>query len=539
MSPLSMSRKQWYDEIWKLSASGTARKYDIPYGQFMQQMKASGIPIPPSGYWTRLNFGKPVESIPLAGDPEEILAIPCGLSGRKSGAQTPPAASAALPAEVKSDTAVSKTAAAAEALNVPPEAAEEPPASSEHADRPQEQIRSLYDRTALYRDVWQYPIEKAANLYRVSAAAMEKICGVLDIPLPKNHDSKKLRDGYPIEKRPPLPERTPGVKTADPQTDGLAPPLQSRLDALDFLSEEDRVVLGVAAACIRIPEEKERMLPAIIAHRKVVAAWKQEHKKDMGYHPHNAPKPPFLAKGISNESLPRVFHIIDALAKALEPLGGKLEDHPVFVVCGERLSLDFSEAKDTVLHTLTKEENRKLLEYQDAKKRSRYASEPDFPQYDHPYNGRLTLKIPFGRSFRDSTARLEERLGEILLAMYAAAESIRQERLKREEAERKRQEEERLWEERRKRRELELDRTIALQNMAEDYDTACKIRRYIEACIAAHPDEDLSEWVEWASAKADWYDPTVAREDAFFGIREHAKDREQKDLRQSRRKWWL
>ncbi|WP_211344442.1 hypothetical protein [Paenibacillus lentus] len=31
-------------------------------------------------------------------------------------------------------------------------------------------------------------------------------------------------------------------------------------------------------------------------------------------------------------------------------------------------------------------------------------------------------------------------------------------------------------------------------------------------------DPKLMKWVEWAKAKADWYDPTIAREDEFFGI---------------------
>lgn len=543
MSPLSMSRKQWYDEIWQLSASGTAKKYDIPYAQFLQQIKASGIPIPPSGYWTKINFGKPAEIIPLTGDLEEIFTIHRELPERRSGKQTASAAPViqALPVEVNSDILVAEAVMVPEALNVPHEVSEKLSASSELVNEPapQKHPRSIYDRTSLYCDVWQYPIEAVASLYNVSVAVIEKICKAVDIPLPQKDDSKKLRAGEAIEKKTPLPKREPSTKAVDPQTKDLTPLLRSQLDTLDHLSEEDRIVLGAAAAYIRIPDEKERMLPSIIAHRKAVAAWKQEHKNDKGYRPYNAPQPPSLAKEISDGALPRVFHIIDALAKALEPLGGELEDHLVFVVCGEKLSLDFSEARDTIPHTLTREENRKLLEYQDEKKHSQYALKPNFPKYDHPFNGRLTLKIPFGRKFRDGSAQLEARLGEILLAMYAAAENIRQERLKREEAERKHQEEQRLQEEHRKRRESEVNRTIALQNMAEDYDTACKIRRYIKDCMAAHPDEDLYEWAEWAYAKADWFDPIVSRKDPFLGTREHAKDQEVKDLRKPKRYWWF
>ena len=90
----------------------------------------------------------------------------------------------------------------------------------------------------------------------------------------------------------------------------------------------------------------------------------------------------------------------------------------------------------------------------------------------------------------------------MMLELYAAAEGLRQQRLAREEAERKRQEDARREEERRKRYNTEVDRTLALANIADDYDTACKIRRYISAYKVAHLDEDISEWQEWANAKA-------------------------------------
>ena len=44
------------------------------------------------------------------------------------------------------------------------------------------------------------------------------------------------------------------------------------------------------------------------------------------------------------------------------------------------------------------------------------------------------------------------------------------------------------------------------------------------------PDEKAFMWVEWAKAKADWFDPTIAREDESFGKREHGKDPSAKKL---------
>jgi hypothetical protein len=43
--------------------------------------------------------------------------------------------------------------------------------------------------------------------------------------------------------------------------------------------------------------------------------------------------------------------------------------------------------------------------------------------------------------------------------------------------------------------------------------------------------------IEWTKAKADWYDPTIAREDELFGKRGHEKDAEAKKLNQ-KCYWW-
>ena len=40
------------------------------------------------------------------------------------------------------------------------------------------------------------------------------------------------------------------------------------------------------------------------------------------------------------------------------------------------------------------------------------------------------------------------------------------------------------------------------------------------------------EWLAWARAKADWYDPTVAAADAFFGKRKHEESEDKKALRE-------
>lgn len=74
--PIKLTRQQIYDEAWKLSVSGVAKKYNIKYSLLLQLCKDHNIPTPPSGYLTKLQFGKSVEIIPLPDADENELEIP-------------------------------------------------------------------------------------------------------------------------------------------------------------------------------------------------------------------------------------------------------------------------------------------------------------------------------------------------------------------------------------------------------------------------------------------------------------------------------
>lgn len=124
---------------------------------------------------------------------------------------------------------------------------------------------------------------------------------------------------------------------------------------------------------------------------------------------------------------------------------------------------------------------------------------------------------------------MEERLGDIILALFIAINDARVAREEREAAERKRIEEERRREKLRKQYSQEVERTLALENEAEDYAMACKIRELVAAVEAKNNEsESAQQWLIWAKAKADWYDPTISAYDAFFGKRKHSEPPERK-----------
>jgi len=414
-------REQLYNEIWELSGAGVAKKYDVPYSLLMKLCREANIPIPTSGYWTKINFGKTVAKTPLPDSNIKMVALSPPFKGNK-----------------------------------------------------------LANGSNIKVDKVNIPIQKP-SIQNVAA------------------DYPKVMD-----------------------------------NVLEFLDDEERAPVLSTASQIQLPDGKAKMHPQIIAHRRIVNEWILGKKADK-YSPYQYTReaPSFLATTVSEETLPRVFHIFDALIQAMEPLGCSLTDDLRFVVRGETVPLQVSESKDEILHVNTKEENLKLLKYEEDKRRFSYASKPNIRKYDHIYNGRISITVYNLKSFRDCKSYVvEDRLSDILIQMYEASNVIRKEQEAKEEAERKRKEEERLREERRKQYNDEVDHTLALTNLAEDYDIAFKIRHYISAVeVSGNLDENKLAWVEWAKAKADWYDPTIAKEDEFLGKRKHEKDAEEKALK--------
>ena len=81
---ITLKRSQLFDEIWTISASRVAKKYNLTYSALLECCRKYSIPIPPSGYWTKLEFGKadPKPLLPEA-DVEEVT-IPTVNSSRSA-----------------------------------------------------------------------------------------------------------------------------------------------------------------------------------------------------------------------------------------------------------------------------------------------------------------------------------------------------------------------------------------------------------------------------------------------------------------------
>lgn len=534
---VKLSRQELYDKIWEISVAGIAKEFDIPYSQLMKQIKSANIPIPPSGYWTKISFGKPVEKIPLS-DPTGAM-----VSLYRTAKMIIPREITPVHALPKTNKVTQKIVTKkfiprldkADELNT---ASEPEVHESVETYKQYGQTYNIYNRERLHREVWAKPVTEVAKLYKVSDVTIHKVCKSLDIPTPGPGYWAKVKAGKPVEQIPlphsDKPATKSGIRT------GLEPQPKIATEVLQFLTPEDRSVVLSVATQIILPDEDARMHAKIIAHRKKVVEWhKESRSKDQYWKSRNKDKIPFLAGTVSESALPRVCRIFDALIRAVEPLGCSLTDDLKFVVNGQTVTVSVSESQDKVDHVPTREENIQLLKYEEDKRKHSWASKPNIRKYDYVYNGKISLLIGGEKSFRDCKSYvIEERLGDIVILLYEASNALRIHREEREAAEQKRKEEEKQRNARRERYNLEIERTNALVNEAEDFEIAYSIRAYVSA---VEQKEDLTDdevaWIAWAKKKADWYDPTIKRKDAFFGIRNHSEDDSRKKLEKSYSSW--
>lgn len=520
---IKLTRKQIYDEIWSVAVSGMALKYSIPYSSLMKQIKDANIPVPSSGYWTKKEFNKETTMTPLPGDPDEMIALykssatatKMQKNGRQEAESHETASEVPKPEVDKIVEIKEKQGEQAEPKAKAPLPQSDPPAALGEPEVQESwggRSRNIYRREVLYKEVWQFPVVEVAKKYAVSDVTIHKICRSLDIPTPPPGYWAKLRAGKEVSILP-LPKSDCRDVITGSRTQKIYTP--STEEQIQHLSEEDRTAVMAVASQIVMADEQEKM------SLKVAACYKKA----------KAGQTTEILDAIAKETLPRAVKILDTLVKTVLPLGIEVDDKLRFSIGKDSVSLRFSESTTEVPHQLTKEEKMALLEYEDAKKHKRWAREPQIRKYDHIYNGTLSLGINDKRRFRDSKVGLiEERLGEVLIAIFYCINEVKLAREEREEAERKREEERRRQEEIRKRYNEEVAKTNALINQANDYEMATKIRAMVT--VAEANSSASEEWIAWAKAKADWYDPIIAATDEYFGKRNHKETPEKKEPRE-------
>ena len=535
-----LKREELYRDIWQTGITRTAKKYGIPYALFKQACRAAEIPLPTQSYWGNLAVGKPVEKPELPRADSNDITIEKRPNHKRTKDEK---------RNKRSDenAAVKQTSAVKKGLG-----AVQP---SEHTEKLSESFvhkknrwgGTLYERETLYQELWSYPAVMVAKTYGVSDVMIHKACKKLNVPTPPPGywAKKKAGQNPPVIPLPEGAEHTVFPFNGIPKTDkdgetitdtGIFEDYQTdgkpAGDGLEFLALDEYERWISTANSLHVAEGKRKLHWVLQNHRHTFTEWSKLHTRDelaawpKGLRWHVPEGEPAFWTSISTKTLSRVYSLLDALFHAVESLGGTVRKDLCFEIRGGIVSFSLSEGQTKVSHVLSKAEQRDWDRYEKEKLRSTWASKPLIRKYDYIPNGNLTLRITDPKFYRDSkNLPLELRLGEVLLDLYRESEAVRIAREERAAEQRRREEEARLREWRRQRKQQEIDRFKALENEAEDYDKACKLRAFI-AAVEADPvlSAEKEEWIAWAKAKADWIDPLVSAADPFFGQRAHAED---------------
>jgi hypothetical protein len=335
-------------------------------------------------------------------------------------------------------------------------------------------------RSELYELIWQRPMWKVAPEFGLSGNGLAKLCRREGIPVPERGHWVKLAHGKRVRK----PRLLSSASDTETLVIEASPPHRSALE--DSMSERLSELLRVereAAETIAVPRSSK-------AHR-IVQAWPKPQKPSYG-------APWFTAEGEA-----RRRRIASVLFREIERRGGSVSFNDEHDHMGHRFSVTFF---NETIEVSFRERLTMVKIPPDPKQSYGYERTEYHPTGSLQLRFENYLDVPIRREWNDrETKRIEERLREILIALYLAveAERLRNERLRQEEA--RRAEAQRLRWEREERERREREEVQALLADAKAWEDAQRIRGYVQEMKAGRAKE--LAWIEWALRVADRLDP--------------------------------
>ena len=302
-------------------------------------------------------------------------------------------------------------------------------------------------REELYEQVWREPMSRLAKRYGVSDVALAKTCRALNVPVPPRGHWAKLQHGKPSPQLPLTPADPKAAQAADitasPKVGATKdePLVTAKVEA--ETKPENRVIVA------------ERLANPHPTVRATATALTVARPDDYGmvwprFLPEAGREPAPLQMRVSPPMKPRALRIADALLKALEARGYRLNSGsrpdprqggrgqaPAVIVEGTEIPFLLEEKADRSDHVPTLAELAEL-------KRSPWRT---LPKWDYTPSGKLSLRIDVSvywtdgirKRWSDSRGRVvEDSLNEIIVAFVEIGAGMRRHREEeaREEAER-------------------------------------------------------------------------------------------------------
>ena len=422
-----------------------------------------------------------------------------------------------------------------------------------------------FSRVKLYNEIWEISAKQVANRYGLKYSSLLKKCKEYSIPLPDGKywyfKSNKRDISNLIVKLPlsnvveieieiqPSKVLKRGCNSNDLSTSKLEIKDKDVIPSFDtsskeyslnieeirnllFFLETDKIEKIVSILAIYNSNLNQRLNKYVLAYKEKIIEWyKRVKSSELSFYDpryqNNTLKQPKFIKDVSTDQLPRLYKILDILFSLFEQFGEVITDDLSIQINKDIISFEIIESKDTITHSLTKEEAQRIVIYNDEVKRRSYASKPKIPKYDYVPNGIFKIKLSNGKYIKDTkTIKLEDMIPETAILFYQCYFEIHTKRKEYEKAQI-------IWEEQRRKAQelqecinLERIKTREFLNMLSDYKLANEIRDFADVLKEIGKTDE--ETLQWILNKADWIDPTISIEDRFLGTREHHKSNEEK-----------
>ncbi|WP_167616957.1 hypothetical protein [Maribellus sediminis] len=348
--------------------------------------------------------------------------------------------------------------------------------------------KKAFTREQLYELVWSESMTALSKRFNISDVGLRKTCKRMNIPTPKLGYWAKLKHGYKVEKEK-LSIDYKGVTTV----------MLEQLDA--GLSEKQHRISKLNQLQKQIEKENEKLLivPQRLSAQEKEITDIQNSIKSKNYRSINGLLD-VQWNGVfdfktSSANVPRALRILNTLIKVLKVRGHDIKKsnrHTKVLVFGSEINISMREK-------LSKVESK------------------DF--WTNPYEPTGTLAIFVDRwtntEYKDGKQPLEEQLSRVIAMIEIKGEEEKIEREKRKEEKRQLEIRRQNHEKREDQKDLELKLFRDLILNSQRWHKSENLRRYIDKfeATAKVKNKELSNWLAWARAKADWYDPFIESED--------------------------
>ena len=362
----------------------------------------------------------------------------------------------------------------------------------------------MLSREELYSQIWSMSMIRLAAQYGITGTGLAKICARLNVPCPPRGYWAKKAVGKPVVqyRLPEAGRETPLQVTITPAPPPAPPSkVQTELQQQIAAAQANHSGLAVPSRLVR--------------PHTVIAQWLSEY--DRRKQEALRERDPTMRRAMQSKALTdmdrREYRFLDALFKALEPLGFKIKTEQYqrvyFEFQGERVDYQLREKQKRVRRPLTENE-----------KRWSYAADRGWIQELQPtgiliFTIKTWLADGMRREWKDEPDKpLERYLPDIVATLSLAGPFLVKQRQERAEAEKRHWEEERKRYEERQFREQDEKRWRQFLEIALRCEQADSARRLLADLKARSPSEDVnigghppSAWFDWMSDWLERFDP--------------------------------